>query len=97
MALCLYIIIILFNYALQCFVFVFVRCPCTAINVVSVQHNAGFLPGIILHPMLRSSENPFRCHEEVLHSQPMIPPKRFDIFSPDWGMLRRSRCVQIFF
>ena len=27
----------------------------------------------------------------------MIPPKRFDIFPPaDWGMLRRSRCVQIF-
>ena len=20
----------------------------------------------------------------------MIPPKRFDIFAPDWGMLRRS-------
>ena len=26
----------------------------------------------------------------------MIPPKRFDIFPPDWGMLRRSRRVQIF-
>ena len=26
----------------------------------------------------------------------MIPPKRFDIFSPDWGMLRRPRRVQIF-
>ena len=26
----------------------------------------------------------------------MIPPKRFDIFPPDWGMLRRSICVQIF-
>ena len=26
----------------------------------------------------------------------MIPPKRFPIFPPDWGMLRRSRCVQIF-
>ena len=27
----------------------------------------------------------------------MIPPKCFDIFSPsDWGMLIRSRCVQIF-
>ena len=25
----------------------------------------------------------------------MIPHKRFDIFPPDWGMLRRSRCVQI--
>ena len=28
--------------------FVFVWCPCMAINVVSVQHNGGFLPGIIL-------------------------------------------------
>ena len=26
----------------------------------------------------------------------MIPPKRFDIFPPDWGMLRRSRRVLIF-
>ena len=26
----------------------------------------------------------------------MIPPKRFDIFPPDWGMLRRSRRVRIF-
>ena len=25
------------------------------------------------------------------------PNKRFDIFLPDWGMLRRSRYVQIFF
>ena len=28
----------------------------------------------------------------------MIPPtKNFDIFPPDWGMLRRSRCDQFFF
>ena len=27
--------------------------------------------------------NPFKCHEEVLCLQPMIPPKpRFDIFHP---------------
>ena len=28
--------------------------------------------------------NPFKCHEDVLSLQPMIPPKRFDIliFSP---------------
>ena len=26
----------------------------------------------------------------------MIPLKRFDIFPPDWGVLRRSRSVQIF-
>ena len=40
--------------------------------------------------------NPFKCHEEVLYLQPMIPPKRFGIFPPDRGMLRTSRCVQIF-
>ena len=61
-----------------------------AINV-SVQHNGGFLPDIIL-----PSGNPFKCNEEVLYLQPMIPPKRFYIFPPDWGMLRRSRCVQNF-
>ena len=36
---------------------------------------------------------PFKCHEEVLYFQPVIPPKRFD---PNRGMLRRSRCVLIF-
>ena len=35
-------------------------------------------------------------YPRVLYLQPMIPPKRFDIFPPDWGILRRSRCVQIF-
>ena len=30
-----------------------------------------------------------------LSLQPMIPPKRFDIFPPDWGMLTRSRCVLV--
>ena len=41
----------------------------------------------------------YKRHEEVLYYlQPVIPPtKRFDIFSPDcWGMLRMSKCVQIF-
>ena len=47
--------------------------------------------------LLTSSGNPFKCDEEVLYLQSMIPPKRFDIISPpDWGMLRRSGCVQIF-
>ena len=44
--------------------------------------------------------NPFKCHENVLSFQPMIPSKRFDIPPPLCGMLliinRRSRCVQIF-
>ena len=68
-----------------------------AINV-SVQYDGGFLPDIILlvDPMLLPSGNPFKCHEEVLYFQLLIPPKRFDIFPPDWGMLRRARCIQIF-
>ena len=53
---------------------------------ISMQYNGEFLPGIIL-----------LTHEEILYLQPSIPPKRFDIFPPDWGMLRRPRCVQIFF
>ena len=74
-----------------------------AINVIiiSVQHNnGGFLPGITLTVdpiMLLPSGNLFKCNEEVLYLQPIIPPtKRFDIFPLYWGMLRRSRCVQIF-
>ena len=84
-----------------------------AINNVSVQHNGGLLPDIILltqcyyhrgghytvDPMLLpSGKNPFKGHEEVLYLQPMILPKRFDFFPPDWGMLRRfiEICVQMF-
>ena len=36
-------------------------------------------------PMLFPSGNPFICHEEILYLQPLIPPKRFDIFSPLTG------------
>ena len=36
-------------------------------------------------PMLSSSGNLFECYEEVLHLQPLIPPKRFDIFPPITG------------
>ena len=45
--------------------------------------------------MLLPSGNPFKYHEEALDLQPMILHKRFDIFPPDWGMLRKSRYVQI--
>ena len=43
---------------------------------------AGFSPTLhyTVDPMLLASENSFKCHEEVLSLQPMIPPKRFDIF-----------------
>ena len=56
-----------------------------AINV-SVQYNGGLLPDINIYyvdPMLLpSGRNPYKCHEEVLYLQPMIPPKRFDKFPP---------------
>ena len=35
--------------------------------------------------MLFPSGNPFKCQEEVLYLQPLIPPRRFDIFSPLTG------------
>ena len=35
--------------------------------------------------MLLPSGNPFKCHEEVLYFQLLIPPKRFDIFFPLTG------------
>ena len=58
-----------------------------------VLYNGGLLLGIILFkknlnaskpvdPMLSPSGNSFKCHEEVLYLQPLIPPKRFDIFPP---------------
>ena len=57
-----------------------------AINV-RVQYNGGPLPDIILllTQMLVPLGNPFKSHEEVLHLQPLIPPKRFDIFFPLTG------------
>ena len=33
----------------------------------------------------------------ICYLQPMIPPKRLTFVHPDWGMLRRSRRVLIFF
>ena len=56
-----------------------------------LQHNGGFLPGIIL-----LTQCYYQMRGRFLCLQPMIPPKRFDIFLLDWGMLRRARCVQIF-
>ena len=57
-----------------------------AINV-NVQYNGGLLSPrhYTVDPMLSASGNLFKCHEEVLYLQPLIPPKRFDIFSPITG------------
>ena len=49
-----------------------------SITVASPQH-------YIVDPMLSASGNLFKCHEEVLYLQPLIPPKRFDIFPPITG------------
>ena len=65
----------------------FCWCPCMAINV-SVQYDGGLLPDIILLTQCyyHRGRNPFKCHEEVLYFQLLIPPnKRFDIFPPRLG------------
>ena len=68
-----------------------------AINV-SVQINGGFLSDIILltqcyyYRGTRVNAMKRFC----INLQSMIPPKHFDIFLPDWGVLRRSRRIQIF-
>ena len=53
----------------------------------------------IVDPMLlfyhRGTRLNFKCHEDVLSLQPIIPPKRLTFSLPDWGMLRRSRCVHV--
>ena len=68
-----------------------------AINVSGVQYSGGFLPDLILltqcyyHRGTRLNAMKgfclcsLWCHLSVLRCSP-----------PDWGMLRRSRCVQIF-
>ena len=45
----------------------------------------GFSPTLYFEPMLFPSGNPFKGHKEVLYLQPLIPPKRFDIFYPLTG------------
>ena len=74
---------------LHCLLFLmFFWCPYMAINV-NVQYYGGFLPdrGCVfaafqVDPMLSASGNLFKCHGEVVYLQPLIPPKRFDIFPP---------------
>ena len=47
--------------------------------------SVSFIKLFPIGPMLLPSGNPFKCHEEVLYFQLLIPPKRFDIFSPRLG------------
>ena len=75
----------------------FVWCPCMAINI-SVQYKGGLLPDIILLTQCYYHRGTrLNAMNRFLSLQTMILPKRFDIFSPDWVMLRRLRRVHIFF
>ena len=54
----------------------------------------GFFPTLYCWPNVTTIGEPFKCHE-VLSVEPTIPPTSLGIFLRDWGILRRSRCVQI--
>ena len=63
----------------------FFWCPCMAINV-NVKYNGGLLPDIILLTQCYLHRRTcLKYHEEILYLQPLIPPERFDIFSPITG------------
>ena len=70
-----------------------------AINV-NVQYNDGFLPDVILWTQcyLHRRGTCLNAMKRFLYLQPLIPPKRFDIFPPITGGCSegRSRCVLIF-
>ena len=87
-----YVITTMFHDVLHifCFVLLFVWCPCMAINV-SVQYNGGLLPGIILLPQCYYHRGTrLNAMKRFCICSLRSHLKRFDIFSPDWGMLRRS-------
>ena len=76
---------LLFDDVLVCLSFCW--CPCMAINNVSVHYGGGFLPDIILLTQQCYYHRGTRLNavKEVLYFQLLIPPKRFDIFSPRLG------------
>ena len=76
-ALCILLQIPCVMYYLSLFFSRFFWCPYMAIDV-NVQYNGGLLPDIILWTQCY-------LHQEVSYLQPLIPPKRFDIFSPITG------------
>ena len=61
------------------------------------KYNGGLFPDIIPLTQCYYHHRGTRLNamKRFLSLQPMIPPKLFAIFPSDWGMLRRSRCVQI--
>ena len=63
----------------------FFWCPCMAFNV-NVQYNGGLLPDIIMLTQYYLHRGIcFNAMQEVLYLQPLIPPKRFDMFPPITG------------
>ena len=60
----------------------------------SADHERDWPPCKVVFFGLATNTLHVRNNEKALSS--IISPKRFDIFPPDWGMLRRSRCGQIF-
>ena len=62
----------------------------------SADHERDWPPCKLVFFGLATNTNMRNNHEEVLYLQPLILPKRFDIFLPNRGMLRRFRCVLIF-
>ena len=65
---------------LVCSSFFFVSLHAGDQCTVRVQYYGGLLPDIIL--LTQCYGNTFECHGDVLSLQPMILPKRFDIFPP---------------
>ena len=63
----------------------FFWCPCMAINCKCTVQRWASPRHYTVDPMLSAWGNLFKCHEEVLYLQPLIPPKRFDIFPPITG------------
>ena len=62
-----------------------------AINVSVLQYSGGLLPDIILLTQCYYQRGTrLNATKRFLSLQPMIPPKRFNIFPHDWGMLRMS-------
>ena len=57
----------------------------------------GFSRHYTVDPMLSASGNLFKCHEEILYLQLLIPPKRFDIFFPITGGCSEGLDVLRFF
>ena len=74
-------------YIVSGLVLMFFWCPCMAINNVNVQYyNDGFLPDIILWTQCYLHRGTYlNAMKRFCICSLLIPPKRFDIFSPITG------------